>query len=138
MLKHISRAVPILALAMVVACVSCTPKGTPPTTPVLEQSTATAILPEPNGASKAEAEQQTAALAAQLANDECERLYNRRPFTSDSYPVRVTQDGYEWGQLDPAGYHGISAHVKLPRNLKDPEVTVYFSVDIGYSSDIGY
>src|SRR5947208_15266010 len=48
-----------------------------------------------------------AQLAAKLANDKCERLYKRRPFSASQYAAVVRDGEYHWGGLDqgaPAGY----------------------------------
>jgi hypothetical protein len=69
------------------------------------------------------------ALAAQLANEQCERQYRKRPFKSDSYPV-VLEDGiYHWGKLDVGGPGGFSALVTFYPDGSEPRVEVYFSSD---------
>jgi hypothetical protein len=68
-------------------------------------------------------------LAAQLANDQCERKYRRRPFKPGQYPA-VLQDGvYHWGKLDIGGPGGFSALVTFYRDGSEPHIEVYFSSD---------
>lgn len=67
--------------------------------------------------------------AAQLANEQCERQYQRRPFQSQQYPA-VLQDGvYHWGRLDIGGPGGFSALVTFHPDGSEPHVEVYFSSD---------
>src|SRR6266516_4086530 len=54
---------------------------------------------------------QAAILAAKLANDECERLHQRRPFTAEQYAAVLEGDVYRWGRLDEGGRDGLSALV---------------------------
>ena len=72
---------------------------------------------------------QAASLAAQLANDECEKRFKRRPFTATSFAATYTEGRWCWGRLDPAGMKGYSAKVLFDRYGKNPEVQVYFSDD---------
>lgn len=69
------------------------------------------------------------ALAARLANDECDRLYGERPFSAEHFPVKLLNDRYESGRLDLAGVSGYSAEVAFGRDGTDREVRVYFSTD---------
>jgi hypothetical protein len=73
---------------------------------------------------------EAAEVAARLANDECERLYKKRPFTAKSYRAVRKGDRYRWGRLDVTGRGGFSALVTLATNGTDPKVEVYFSTDI--------
>jgi hypothetical protein len=50
-------------------------------------------------------------LAVKLANDECERRYERRPFSPSQYPIEFVGDRFRWGRLDPGGEGGLSAEV---------------------------
>jgi hypothetical protein len=70
-----------------------------------------------------------AELAARLANDECERRYNKRPFTAEQHAAVLERDMYHWGQLDPGGPAGLSAVVTFRADGSLPEVQVYFSTD---------
>jgi hypothetical protein len=72
---------------------------------------------------------EAAHLAARLANDECERLYKRRPFKPDLYPALRQGTGYTWGRLDEGGPGGYSAWVRFASNGSQPAVEVYFSSD---------
>ena len=70
-----------------------------------------------------------AELAATLANDECERLYNQRPFESEDHIPKFYDGCWRWGRLDPLGYYGLSTEVHFDADGSNPEVTVYFSSD---------
>ncbi len=70
-----------------------------------------------------------AQLAAKLANDECERLYKRRPFTANLYPAVLQDAEYHWGRLDEGGPGGYSAQVTFAQDGSKPKVEVYFSTD---------
>ena len=68
--------------------------------------------------------------AAQLANEQCERQYKRRPFRPEQYPA-VLQDGvYHWGKLDIGGPGGFFALVTFYRAGTEPHVEIYFSSDV--------
>jgi hypothetical protein len=70
-----------------------------------------------------------ALLAARLANEQCERQYQRRPFVPGQYAA-IIQDGlYHWGHLDVGGPGGFSALVTIRRDGSQPKVEVYFSSD---------
>ena len=73
---------------------------------------------------------QAAILAAKLANDECERLHQRRPFTAEQYAAVLDGDVYRWGRLDEGGHSGFSALVTFAPDGSNPKVEVYFSTDI--------
>jgi len=73
---------------------------------------------------------EAAFLAASLANDECSRLFDRRPFEPDSYPVRRSSARFVWGHHDPAGIDGYSAKVSFSLDGADPEVKVYVTSDM--------
>ena len=72
---------------------------------------------------------EAAELAARLANEECQRLYNRRPFAPGQYPARLTVDGYRWGRLDVGAPGGLSAVVLFAPDGGNPKVEVYYSTD---------
>ena len=71
-----------------------------------------------------------AELAAKLANDECERLYRKRPFTADQQPAVLKGDEYRWGGLNEGGRGGLSALVVFGADGSHPKVEVYFSTDV--------
>ena len=70
-----------------------------------------------------------AELAAKLANDECERRYQKRPFTAEQHAAVLESDVYRWGRLDPGGTAGLSAVVTFRADGSQPNVQVYFSTD---------
>ena len=72
---------------------------------------------------------QAAQLAAKLANDECERIYGRRPFTAEQRPAVWKDHDYRWGGLDVGGPGGFSALVIFRGDGSHPKVEVYFSTD---------
>ena len=73
--------------------------------------------------------EEAAELAAQLANQDCERKYKRQPFQPGQHKA-VLQDGfYHWGQLDIGGIAGFSAMVSFRQDGSEPRVEVYFSSD---------
>ena len=73
---------------------------------------------------------QAAILAAKLANDECERRYEKRPFAPGQYAAVLEGDVYRWGRLDEGGHGGLSAIVTFAPDGSNPKVEVYFSTDI--------
>jgi hypothetical protein len=70
-----------------------------------------------------------AQLAAKLANDECERLYKRRPFAAGQHPAVQGEGEYHWGGLDVGAPGGYSAQVTFGQDGSRPKVEVYFSTD---------
>ena len=70
-----------------------------------------------------------AELAAKLANDECERLYKRRPFAGSQHPAVLSGGEYHWGGLDQGAPGGYSALVTFGQDGSHPKVEVYFSSD---------
>ncbi len=68
-------------------------------------------------------------LASKLGNEECEKMYNRRPFSPDSYKATFEKGRWRWGHFDPAGIHGYSAEVSFAKNGASPKVEVFFSSD---------
>ena len=112
---HDGRRWQVLALVTLLAVVrpAAAMASTPPT-------------PTPSGRlSSAEA----AELAAKLANDECDRLYERRPFAPSQYPVDLVDERFAWGRLDPGGEGGFSAEVSFDPNGGAPKVKCYWSTD---------
>jgi hypothetical protein len=75
---------------------------------------------------------EAADLAAKLANDECERRYERRPFAPSEYPIAFVGDQFRWGRLDPGGEGGFSAEVSFGPTGRDHEVKCYWSTDQGF------
>ena len=71
-----------------------------------------------------------AELAAKLANEECERLYSKRPFKATQHKAVLEGDSYRWGRLDPGGPGGLSAVVTFRADGSQPDVKVYLSTDI--------
>jgi len=69
-------------------------------------------------------------LAAKLANEECERLYSKRPFKATQHKAVLEGDSYRWGRLDPGGPGGLSAVVTFRADGSQPDVKVYLSTDI--------
>ena len=70
-----------------------------------------------------------AQLAAQLANDECERRYHRRPFRPEQHAAVLDNGKYRWGGLDVGGRGGFSALVTFEPDGSHPKIEVYFSTD---------
>src|SRR6266516_7155683 len=73
---------------------------------------------------------QAAIRAARLANDECERRYEKRPFAPGQYAAVFEGDVYRWGRLDEGGHGGFSSLVTFAPDGSNPKVEVYFSTDI--------
>lgn len=72
---------------------------------------------------------QATKLAVELANDECERLYKKRPFTLKRIHAVQHNDRYRWGRLDVTGQGGFSSLVTFALDGSDPKVEVFFSTD---------
>ena len=70
---------------------------------------------------------QAAQLAAQLANDECERRFHSRPFQAGQHVPVVQDNKYCWGGLDVGAPKGLSASVTFGLDGSHPSVEVYFS-----------
>jgi hypothetical protein len=70
-----------------------------------------------------------ARLAAELANDECERRFHQRPFRPEQHAAVLQNGEYQWGGLDVGGPRGYSALVTLGTDGTHPKVEVYFSTD---------
>lgn len=75
---------------------------------------------------------QAAELAAELANDECARLYQVRPFRPTDSQVVEEENNYRWGGLDVRGIGGYSALVRFDLDGENPRVEVYYSTDRQY------
>ncbi len=69
------------------------------------------------------------ALAARLANDECEKFYKRRPFSPDAYKPVLRGNRWRWGEMHPAGICGYSTEVSFKTDGSDAKVEVFFSSD---------
>ena len=67
--------------------------------------------------------------AAQLANNECEKQFHKRPFSPWTYPLSFHNGRLQWGRLDPAGIGGYSAEVSFQPPGFDSKVQIYFSSD---------
>ena len=70
-----------------------------------------------------------AELAAKRANDECERLHRKRPFTAEQHAAVLKGGVYGWGRLDPGAPSGLSAVVTFRADGTEPDVQIYFSTD---------
>ena len=79
-----------------------------------------------------------AIMASSLANNECERIYGKRPFSAGIYSAELINTTWHWGRLDPAGVNGLSAEVSLGRDGTDPKVKIYFSTDTLQPTSIMY
>lgn len=73
---------------------------------------------------------QAAQLAAKLANDQCERRYQKRPFSAAQHSAALQNGMYQWGGLDVGGPGGFSALVTFRPDGSEPHVEVYFSSDV--------
>ncbi len=85
--------------------------------------------PAPPAAGNALSPDAAANLAARLANDQCERRYQRRPFKPEQHPAVLQKGIFHWGGLDVGGPGGFSALVTFRADGSDPHVEVYFSSD---------
>ncbi|MBI4243286.1 MAG: hypothetical protein HY606_04270 [Planctomycetes bacterium] len=79
-----------------------------------------------------------AIMASGLANDECERIYGKRPFSAGIYSAELINTTWYWGRLDPSGVNGFSAEVSLERDGTGPKVKIYFSTDTLQPTPIMY
>ena len=77
--------------------------------------------------------QAAAQLAAELANDECDRLHQQRPFNAAQHPAILQKGIYTWGGLDVTGPGGFSALVTFRADGSNPQVEIFFSHDILWS-----
>ena len=71
-----------------------------------------------------------AQLAAELANNECERRYHQRPFRPEQHAAVLEDGKYRWGGLDVGGPAGFSARVTFAPDGSHPKAEVYFSTDV--------
>lgn len=71
----------------------------------------------------------TGRLAAELANEECERRFHKRPFRPEQHAAVLRDGKYRWGGLDVGGPGGYSALVTLESAGSQPKVEVYYSTD---------
>jgi hypothetical protein len=67
-----------------------------------------------------------ATVAANLANNECERLYGVRPFLPSSWAPESQGYRWSWGRIDPSGPRGYSAVVSFLPDRSAPSVQVYW------------
>ena len=72
---------------------------------------------------------EAATLAARLVNDECERLYKKRPFRAEQHRAIMQDNQYRWGGLDIAAPTGFSALVTFRPDGSHPDVQLYYSTD---------
>lgn len=70
-----------------------------------------------------------AQLAAKLANERCDHLYQNQPFSASQHLAVLSNGIYSWGGFDPAGPEGFSALVTFRANGNAPHVEVFFSCD---------
>ena len=73
---------------------------------------------------------EAADLAARLANDECHRLYQRRPFKAEQHAAVLQGGEYRWGRLNEGAPGGYSALVTFRLDGSHPRVEVYLSTDV--------
>jgi len=110
--RPLPRGAPWLGFALVaIVAVGCRPQASPP-------------IPAAHLSSD-----QAAARAAELANDECERLYHVRPFTAERYPAVIEDGRYRWGRLELAAPGGYSATVSFATDGSGAEVEVVLTTD---------
>ena len=69
-------------------------------------------------------------LSADLANQECEKIYGERPFLPEHYEVTFSNGRWQWGHMDPAGINGYSAKVSFKKDGTDKKVQVFLSTDV--------
>jgi hypothetical protein len=65
--------------------------------------------------------------AANLANDEFEGRFHRRPFRPETYEPELRDDRWHWGGFEPAGF--FSAEVSFRRDATDPQVRIFWATD---------
>ncbi len=70
-----------------------------------------------------------AQLAAAMANQVCDSLYQERPFNASQHLAILRKGRYEWGRFDPAGPGGFSALVQFRADGSSPHIEIYFSCD---------
>jgi hypothetical protein len=117
------RLKPIILLGLLLTCLLPQPGCVPPTSNSVGQ-------PAGSSTPRALSSHDAAALAARLANDQCERQFQgRRPFSAAQYSAELQDGLYQWGKLDVGGVAGFSAIVTFRQDCTDPHVEVYFSSD---------
>lgn len=67
---------------------------------------------------------EAARLAATVANAECERLYQKRPFTPGDNVVELDNIRWQWGRLDRPGRNGFAAAVSFNKEGLNQQVEV--------------
>ena len=73
---------------------------------------------------------EAARLAASLANEECERCFQRRPFNADQYAAVLKDGEFRGGRLDVGAPGGYSAAVTFKEDGSEPAIQVYLSTDL--------
>lgn len=73
-------------------------------------------------------EQSAAELSAELANEECKKLYGEQPFLPEHYKAAFSDGRWHWGYIDVAGVRGYSTEVSFKENGTDKKVEVQFHV----------
>ncbi len=69
-------------------------------------------------------------ISADLANQECEKIYGEQPFLPESYKATFSNGRWQWGYIDPLGVNGYSAKVSFKKNGTDKKVQVFLSIDV--------
>ena len=69
------------------------------------------------------------ALAVDLANAECAKLYSAKPFNSESFAIVFLGDRWHWGEIDPAGPRGYSGTVSFDAFGEERRVQIVLQVD---------
>jgi len=72
-------------------------------------------------------QKQVAKLATTIANNECERLYNKRPFTLPQYSKELEDNKWDGGRVKLTGTDEFSAEVWLNKKGRDHKVRVYLN-----------
>jgi hypothetical protein len=76
-----------------------------------------------------ESAREAAVFAAKIANEECARRLDARPFKPEHWPA-VQRDGrWHWGQLELGGPGGYSAEVSFDVDGGNVDVQIYWTVD---------
>ena len=73
---------------------------------------------------------EAAVLAAELANEQCATDFGRKPFAPENDRAEFVDERWRWGRWDPAGIDGYSAIVTFDAWGSDPEVQIFYSVDL--------
>lgn len=72
---------------------------------------------------------EAAKMAATLANQECARLYQERPFRAAQHPAVLKNGTYQWGGLDITASNGFSALVTFRADGGKTHVEIFFVHD---------